>query len=293
MSADQQPPPPPPSEPQGETTQVHSLQPEFGDMVQQELESLLPFTARVRQFFEVMGGMVVMSGRAIARAFRPPFGLGDLSYQMVALGQRSLSIATLVAIFAGLVISLQFAYFLARFGVQHTVGKVVVLTLFRELGPVLTALTVGARIGSGITAELGSMKVTEQLDAIAALGADPIKKLVGPRLIACTVVLPVLTALADVFGLVAGSLVVYSEYDIPLEQFYRSVVETATLADFGSGIAKSAIFGFVIGSVGCFKGFNVTGGTEGVGRATTETVAISSVAICLSDFFLTKLFLSL
>ena len=293
MSTDVPEPPPPLGEGRTEITQTHALQPEFGDMVQQELESLLPFTARVRQFFEQLGGIVVMSARALKRSVERPWGASDLAYQMVALGQRSLSIATLVAIFAGLVISLQFAYFLARFGVQHTVGKVVVLTLFRELGPVLTALTVGARIGSGITAELGSMKVTEQIDAISALGADPIKKLVAPRLIACTVVLPVLTAMADVFGLVAGSLVVHSEYDIPLEQFYRSVVETATLADFGSGIAKSAIFGFVIASVGCFKGFNVSGGTEGVGRATTETVAIASVAICLADFFLTKLFLSL
>jgi phospholipid/cholesterol/gamma-HCH transport system permease protein len=277
----------------GEHTQPDAPSPEFGDMVQQELESMLPITARVRAFFEELGGIVVMAGRALKRSLQPPLGLSDLAYQVVALGARSLSIASLVAIFAGLVISLQFAYFLARFGVQHTVGKVVVLTLFRELGPVLTALTVGARIGSGITAELGSMKVTEQIDAIAALGADPIKKLVGPRLIACTVVLPVLTALADVFGLGAGSLVVNNQYGIPLEQFYRSVVETATLRDFGSGLAKSAIFGFMIAMVGCFKGFAVGGGTEGVGRATTETVAISSVAICLADFFLTKLFLAL
>ncbi len=212
---------------------------------------------------------------------------------MEQLGLRSLSIASLMAIFAGLVISLQFAFFLARFGVQHTVGKVVVLTLFRELGPVLTALTVGARIGSGITAELGSMKVTEQIDAIRALGADPIKKLVAPRLIACAIVLPVLSALADVFGLVAGSAVVKSQYEIPFEQFYRSVVETATLRDFGSGIAKAAVFGVIIAVVGCYKGFNTEGGTEGVGRATTETVAIASVAILLTDFFLTKLFLAL
>ena len=282
-----------PNEPPPETTQTDATRPEFSDIVQQELESMLPFTARLRRSLEELGGIVVMAARAIRRSFTPPFAPGDLAYQVVALGARSLSIATLVAIFAGLVISLQFAYFLARFGVQHTVGKVVVLTLFRELGPVLTALTVGARIGSGITAELGSMKVTEQIDAIAALGADPIKKLVGPRLIACTLVLPVLTALADVFGLIAGSFVVKAEYGIPLEQFYRSVVETATLRDFGSGIAKSAIFGFMIAIVGCYKGFNVGGGTEGVGRATTETVAIASVAICLADFFLTKLFLSL
>ncbi len=262
------------------------------DMVQQELESILPFTARVRQSMEQVGGIVLMAARALWRGVTPPFGFRELSAQVVALGLRSLSIASLTAIFAGLVISLQFAFFLARFGVQHTVGKVVVLTLFRELGPVLTALTVGARIGSGITAELGSMKVTEQIDAISALGADPIKKLVSPRLISCTIVMPVLTALADVFGLIAGSAVVWAEYDIPFEQFYRSVVETATLGDFLSGIAKSAVFGFTIAIVGCYKGFTVGGGTEGVGRATTETVAIASVSICLSDFFLTKLFLA-
>jgi phospholipid/cholesterol/gamma-HCH transport system permease protein len=223
----------------------------------------------------------------------PPFALGDIAYQVEVLGIRSLSIGALTAAFTGLVLSLQFAFFLSRFGVQHTVGKVVVLTLFRELGPVLMALTVGSRIGSGITAELGSMKVTEQLDAIRALGADPIKNLVSPRLVSCALVLPGLTALADVLGLAAGSLVVKSQYEIPFDQYFRSAVETATLLDFGSGIGKAAVFGVIIAIVGCFKGFTVTGGTEGVGRATTETVAIASVAVLLSDFFLTKLLMAL
>jgi phospholipid/cholesterol/gamma-HCH transport system permease protein len=158
---------------------------------------------------------------------------------------------------------------------------------------VLTALTVGARIGSGITAELGSMKVTEQLDAMRALGADPIKRLVSPRILACAMVLPALTVLADVFGLLAGSVVVATQYEITYDQFYRSVVETADLADFGSGVVKSVVFGLIISVVGCYKGFHVGGGTEGVGRATTETVAISSVAVLLSDFFMTKLLLAL
>jgi phospholipid/cholesterol/gamma-HCH transport system permease protein len=136
------------------------------------------------------------------------------------------------------------------------------------------------------------MRVTEQIDAISALGADPVKKLVSPRLVACGVVMPALTALADVFGLAAGSLVVYSQYDIPFEQYFRSAVQTATLMDFGSGIAKSAVFGVIIAVVGCTKGFAVSGGTEGVGRATTETVAYASVAVLLSDFFLTKLLLA-
>ncbi len=266
---------------------------ELTDIVQQELAAIIPFSARMQDAFATFGGMVVMFVRALRRSVKRPFALGEVSYQIEALGLRSLSIATLTAVFAGLVLTLQFAFFMARFGIQHTVGKVVVLTLFRELGPVLTALTVGARIGSGITAELGSMKVTEQIDAISALGADPIKKLVTPRLLACTLVMPALTALADVFGLTAGAVVAATQYDIPMEQYFRSAVETADIVDFTSGIGKSAVFGVLIAVVGCFKGFEVTGGTEGVGKATTETVAITSVAVCLSDFFLTKLFLAL
>ncbi len=276
-----------------DSTPPQEAETELGDMVQQELAAIIPFTARVQEAFGSFGGMMVMLVRAIQRSFRRPLSLGEIAYQVVALGARSLSIATLTAVFAGLVMTLQFAFFMARFGIQHTVGKVVVLTLFRELGPVLTALTVGARIGSGITAELGSMKVTEQIDAISALGADPIKKLVTPRIIACFLVMPALTALADVFGLFAGAVVASTQYDIPMQQYFRAAVETADLFDFSSGIAKSAVFGLIVGLVGCFKGFEVTGGTEGVGRATTETVAITSVAVCLSDFFLTKLFLAL
>ncbi len=266
---------------------------ELGALVRQELVSILPFSARVRAALQEFGVMVLLFVRAARRAVTPPLELGELARQIELLGVGSLSIGSLTAVFAGLVLSLQFAYFLAKFGIQHTVGKVVVLTLFRELGPVLTALTVGSRIGSGITAELGSMRVTEQIDAIAALGADPVKKLVSPRLVACAVVLPALTALADVLGLVAGSVVVSAQYDIPYEQYFRSAVQTADLSDFGSGIAKAAVFGVIIAVVGCAKGFTVTGGTEGVGRATTETVAFASVAVLLTDFFLTKLLLAL
>ena len=281
------------SEPETEHSVVEASAVELGEMVQQELESILPISQRIRVGFETLGGMLVMTVRAISRAFRRPFSFGEIGYQLESLGVRSLSIATLTAIFVGLVLALQFAFSLARFGLQHTVGKVVVLTLFRELAPVLTALTVGARIGSGIAAELGSMKVTEQIDAIRALGADPIKRLVTPRLVACVIVLPVLTALADVVGVSAGSIVVNMTYDIPFEQYFRSCIETAGLVDFGSGIAKSAVFGGIIAIVGCYQGFHVEGGTEGVGRATTETVAIASVAVCLSDFFLTKFLLAL
>lgn len=259
-------------------------------ILEEELEAIIPFSHKLLLFLEDIGGMFVLGGRTLARAL--PVGTAELSYQVESLGARSLGIAVLVATFAGLVISLQFAFFLARFGVQHTVGKVVVLTLFRELAPVLTALTVGARIGSGIAAELGSMTVTEQVDAIRALGADPLRKLVVPRVLACLVVMPALTIIADVCGLAAGSAVVKLQYEIPFEQFYQSVVETAQLGDFTSGVFKGAVFGLIIGVVGCFKGFHVDGGTEGVGRATTQTVAIASVAVCLADFFITKISLA-
>jgi phospholipid/cholesterol/gamma-HCH transport system permease protein len=224
---------------------------------------------------------------------RPPYDVGALIYHTESLGVRSLPIALLTATFAGLVISLQFGFFLARFGVQYTVGRVVVLTLFRELAPVLTALTVGARIGSGIAAELGSMTVTEQVDAIRALGADPLRKLVVPRVLACLIVLPALTVFADVIGLVAGAFVVNLQYAITFELFFQGALDAVFMTDFVSGVIKAAVFGLIVGVVGCFKGLTVEGGTEGVGRATTQTVAITSVAVCLADFFITKLTLFL
>jgi len=238
-----------------------------------------------------VGGLTLMFGRTLVRSVRRPFDLQAIAKQVEALGVRSLTIALLTGTFAGLVISIQFAFFFARFGMQHSVGRAVVLTLFRELGPVLTALTVGARIGSGIAAELGSMKVTEQIDAIRMLGADPLKKLVYPRLWACALVLPGLTILADVVGLLAGSAVVALEYGVSMREFLSTAVETAEVIDFASGIFKAAVFGLIIGIVGCFKGFHVKGGTEGVGVATTETVAMAAVAVCVSDFILTKLLL--
>jgi phospholipid/cholesterol/gamma-HCH transport system permease protein len=265
----------------------------LANIVGEELETLLPFTAKLRRGTEQMGGMFVLAGRALSRLLQPPSSIGAIVYQVESLGARSLPIAILTASFAGLVIAIQFAFFLSRFGVQHTVGKVVVLTLFRELAPVLTALTVGGRIGSGIAAELGSMTVTEQVDAVRALGADPIKKLVVPRVYACLVVMPMLTILADVTGFLAAALVTKFEYDITLGQFFTSALETVDEGDFLSGVGKSVVFGLIISVVGCYKGLNVHGGTEGVGRATTQTVAVASVVVLLADFFLTKLLLTI
>jgi phospholipid/cholesterol/gamma-HCH transport system permease protein len=250
-------------------------------------------TDRVKAHLETLGALTQMTGQVFSRAVRPPYNWSALVYHVESLGVRSMPIALLTATFAGLVISLQFGYFLARFGVQYTVGRVVVLTLFRELAPVLTALTVGARIGSGMAAELGSMTVTEQVDAIRALGADPLRKLVVPRVLACLLVMPVLTIIADVVGLLAGALVVKLQYAITFDLFFQGALDAVFLEDFVSGVVKGAVFGVIIGLVGCFKGLTVEGGTEGVGRATTQTVAICSVTVCLADFFITKLTLYL
>ncbi|MCY1073205.1 ABC transporter permease [Archangium sp. miwbw1] len=247
------------------------------------------FGQRLRARLERLGSLIVMTGQVAVRAVSPPFSPSALVYQVEALGVRSLPIALLTAIFAGLVISLQFGFFLGRFGVQYTVGRVVVLSLFRELSPVLIALTVGARVGSGIAAELGSMTVTEQVDAIRALGADPLRKLVVPRVLACLVLMPALTVLADVIGMLAGALVVKVQYDISYHLFFQGALQTVLMSDFISGVIKGFVFGGIVGVVGCFRGLTVEGGTEGVGRATTQTVATTSVTVCLADFFITKL----
>jgi phospholipid/cholesterol/gamma-HCH transport system permease protein len=247
------------------------------------------FWSRMLARLERLGALTVMGGKVFMRAVSPPYAPAALVYQVEALGVRSMPIALLTATFAGLVISLQFGFFLARFGVQYTVGRVVVLTLFRELSPVLIALTVGARVGSGIAAELGSMTVTEQVDAIRALGADPLRKLVVPRVLACFILMPALTVLADVIGMLAGALVVNVQYGISYHLFFQGALDTVLMSDFVSGVLKGLVFGGIVGLVGCFKGLTVEGGTEGVGRATTQTVAITSVTVCLADFFITKL----
>lgn len=261
-----------------EASQAGAINPEGGSL-RQRME------ARVVR----LGELMVMTGKVLARAVSPPFSPSALVYQVEALGVRSMPIALLTATFAGLVISLQFGFFLGRFGVQYTVGRVVVLTLFRELSPVLIALTVGARVGSGIAAELGSMTVTEQVDAIRALGADPLRKLVVPRVLACLLLMPALTVLADTIGMLGGAFIVNVQYGLSYHAFFQGALDIVLMSDFLSGVFKGFVFGGIVGVVGCFRGLIVEGGTEGVGRATTQTVAITSVAVLLADFFITKL----
>ena len=186
--------------------------------------------------------------------------------------------------------ALQFGYGLERFGGKYYVPKVVALSLVRELGPVFTSLMLAGRIGAGITAEIGSMNVTQQIDAIRALGTSPIKKIVIPRVLGCLIVLPLLTVIANFIGIMGSLVICNLELGLDPLFFYQKVIYTVTLTDFVVGVAKTLFFAAFISLVGCYYGMRTTGGTQGVGVATTRSVVTSSIMIVISDFVLTKLF---
>jgi phospholipid/cholesterol/gamma-HCH transport system permease protein len=239
-------------------------------------------------------GRFVQLAAATARALgRRRFPALETLRQLEAIGARSTTIVLITALFTGMVLALQTGFALARFGAKPYVGSVVGLSLARELGPVLTALMVGGRVGAGITAELGAMQVTEQVDAIRALGASPVQKLVLPRVIAALIALPLLTVLANLLGVFGGLVISASQFHISPNFYLQTVLNIVTVEDFLSGIAKTVAFGGIIALVACFQALETTGGTVGVGRATTRTVVVASIAVLISDFFLTQLLLVL
>jgi phospholipid/cholesterol/gamma-HCH transport system permease protein len=233
--------------------------------------------------FTLLGVATLRSG------LRSRFPAREILRQFEAIGARSTTIVLITALFTGMVLALQTGIALARFGAKPYVGNVVGLSLARELGPVLTALMVGGRVGAGITAEIGAMQVTEQVDAIRALGADPVQKLVLPRVVAATMALPLLTICADVLGIVGGMLLAWAQFGLDPNFYISTVVKTVKLSDFLEGISKTFVFGWIIAMVGCFCALETTGGTVGVGRSTTRTVVTASIAILISDFFMTQL----
>lgn len=244
---------------------------------------------RVMDTAQWLGSIALLSMWTILRMVTPPYGIRDIIIQMDLLGVRSLRIALLTAAASGAVLTLQFGYGLAKFGAKDYVGPVVAISLLRELAPVLTALIVGGRIGSGMAAELGSMKVGEQIDAIRALGADPIRKLIVPRLAASLIVIPLLTVMANMIGLLASAALASSQFDVAPLFFYQSILDVVVMSDLTSGLLKSVVFGFLVAMIGCYQGFSTQGGTQGVGLSTTGTVELISISVLLSDFFLTQL----
>ena len=224
---------------------------------------------------------------------RPPSYLWLVAREIDVIGIRSLVVALTAALFTGMVLALQSAVNMARFGAENYVGPVVALSILRELGPVLTAILVGGKVASGITAELGSMKVTEQIDALRSLGVNYVKKLIVPRLLAALLVFPLVTVLADGIGLFGGMLIVVFERNVDAYLYWNTISYWVVLKDFLTGIGKSVVFGALVTLIGCYNGLATEGGTEGLGRSTTATVVQVAMGVIISDFFLTKLFLFL
>jgi len=245
---------------------------------------------RTFAILEYLGGLSQLGWQALAQGLRPPYDLVGVLRQIDMMGVGSLLIISVAGMFTGLVLALQTSYALARFGAKAVSGMIVGLAMVRELGPVLTAMLVGGRVGSGITAELGSMQVTEQIDAMRAMGTSPVKKLVVPRVLAVMFVLPILTLIADVLGILGGMVIMRYEFGVEYFQYYNSMITALKLTDLFSGLGKTVFFGMIIGLVGCYEGLKTAGGTEGLGRATTSTVVTSSLLVIISTFFLTKFF---
>jgi phospholipid/cholesterol/gamma-HCH transport system permease protein len=248
---------------------------------------------RVLDLLEASGAFALLVAATWRAAFRSRFPALEILRQLEAIGARSTTIVMITALFTGMVLALQTGIALARFGAKPYVGSVVGLSLARELGPVLTALMVGGRVGAGITAELGSMRVTEQIDAIRSMGADPVQKLVLPRVLAATLALPLLTTLANVLGVAGGMLLARAQFGIDPSFYLQTITATVQMDDFVSGVFKTFFFGALIALVGCFEGLRTTGGTVGVGRATTRAVVAASIGVLVTDFFLTQLWVLL
>jgi len=247
----------------------------------------------VANILEYAGGITLLFFQTIRHTFKRPFPLALTVQQIEAIGVRSLTVVNVIALFTGMVLALQTAEVMTRFGAKGYIGVVVALSMLREIGPVFTAIMVGGRVGSGIAAELGSMQVTEQIDAMRVMGAHPVRKLVVPRVIATTLILPMLTVIADILGIFGGLLISIVELKVNAYYYFHTILENVTFSDIFSGLGKTFFFGFLIAIIGCYQGLTTTGGTQGVGSSTTRTVVLISIAVLIADFLLTKLFMLL
>jgi phospholipid/cholesterol/gamma-HCH transport system permease protein len=235
--------------------------------------------------------------RLIAAAFRaiirPPYYRYDIVEQLDAIGVASMTVVLLTGFFTGAVLALQSGQTLDQFGARPVVGRLVSASMIKELGPVLTGLMLTGRVGSGIAAELGSMMVTDQINALRALGTDPIRKLVVPRLLAGIFMAPVLTIISDFVGIIGGWMVARFQLQVPTGLYWSSILQALYMQDIWMGLIKPFVLGFVIVSVACHVGLRTSGGTQGVGRATTNAVVAGSVAVIAVDFFITRILFSL
>ena len=235
---------------------------------------------------------VKLSRAALRGCVSRPFYGHDLVEQFEVIGIGSLTVVVLTGFFTGAVLALQSGVTLDQFGARPYVGRLVSASMIKELGPVLTALMLAGRVGSGIAAELGSMVVTDQINALRALGTDPVRKLVVPRVLAGFLMCPLLTVVANTVGMVGGWMIAVVELRVGSALYWSSVVDGLFLEDVWMGIAKPFFLGFIIVSIGCHVGLRTRGGTQGVGRATTNAVVAASVTVLAVDFFLTRLLMT-
>jgi phospholipid/cholesterol/gamma-HCH transport system permease protein len=243
----------------------------------------------LRSSLATVGDVFILMKDCFCCTFSRPFYWGRLWEQMINLGIGSLSITIVIGITTGLVMTLQFGYGLAKFGGTLYVPAIVSLSLMRELAPIFTSLLIAGRIGSGISAEIGAMSVTQQVDAIRALGTNPIRVLVVPRVIATIISLPLLATLSAFMGFLGGLFIAYAEFSMPFGFYTNKVLSTVKFVDVFGAMFKCAFFGLVISILACYRGFQAKEGTQGVGTAATWVVVRTSIIILVSDFFLSKL----
>jgi len=240
----------------------------------------------VIRFSENLGRILILLFLTIRQLIFPPFELRNIFKQMLEIGVRSLPVVLITAIFTGMVFALQTFTGFKRFGAEALVGTVVALSMTRELGPVLTALIVSGRAGAAMAAELGTMRVTEQIDALETLATNPVKYLIVPRFIAGLMMLPALSAVADIIGITGGYFVTVGLFKTSSIVYWKRTWDYLEMSDIYNGLIKSAFFGASIALISCYKGFYTRGGAEGVGKATTGAVVLSSMTILISDYFL-------
>ncbi|HLF55634.1 MAG TPA: ABC transporter permease [Thermoanaerobaculia bacterium] len=241
-----------------------------------------PFFLEVGRFFEILGRVLLWTPR-------PPYDLRELVRQMARVGVDSLPVVALTSLFTGMVMALQLFSTLRRFNAEYFVGSLVALSLVRELSPVIASLLIAGRCGSAMGAEIGTMRVTEQIDALEVLATDPVHYLVVPRVWATVLMLPMLIVLGNLVGIAGGYAISVWYFGANPVAYVESTFRYMDLNDLTSGLVKAAVFGLLIAVVGCQKGYYTSGGAEGVGRATTRAVVLASIAILVTDFFLTKI----
>lgn len=247
--------------------------------------------SKLYKFFEGFGGYLTFFGETVKWIFRPPFDSKNILAQMLEIGYKSLPVTGITLFFTGMVMALQIGRAMDALmpGSSIYIGSAVTISMFRELSPVLTALLLSGRVGSAIAAQIGTMKVTEQIDALVTLSANPIQYLSVPRFLACLVMTPVLTIITDVVGVLGGGFIAYFALGVPIDKYAENIIQYIGVMDFLSGIIKSVFFGIEIAIIACYEGFQTRGGAEGVGHATIQSVVKSSMVVLISDYFLTYL----